>query len=111
MGEHGSFRDEVLEISEDLRHEVQYVRTFCEDPELRRAIGRLIDGALDQALAQAASSDEEEIDGYFQAGLVLLTYGFYLGREHSRRGYPAPVEAVPADSGLVPDTPEGIDGV
>ena len=110
MGEHDSFRDEVLEISEDLRHEIQYVRTFCEDPELRRAVGGLIDGALDQALAQAAAGDQEELDGYFQAGLVLLTYGFYLGREHARRGYKAPVEAVPADTGLVPDTLEGLEG-
>ena len=110
MEEQRSFRDEVTEISEDLRHEIQYVRTFCADPALRAAVGRLIDGALDEALAQAATGGQEELDGYFQAGLVLLTYGFYLGREHAKRGYPAPMEAVGVDSGLVPDTLEGLEG-
>jgi hypothetical protein len=39
----------------------------------------------------------------YQAGLALLTFGFYIGREHARRGYNTPMGQTDRTLGLVPD--------
>ena len=104
MSDSARFRDQVLEISEDLRGEVQYVQTFWNDPELRCSVEGLIGGALQEARAQGRRSREPD-GAFLRAGLMLLTYGFYLGREHARRGYPPPMPATGQDEGFFPDTP------
>jgi hypothetical protein len=43
----------------------------------------------------------------FDAGAYLLTFGFYLGREHALRGYASPV---PRRDVLLPDVPNSLDG-
>lgn len=109
MAQERQFRDEVLEISEDLRCEAQYVLTFYDDPYLRSGVEQLIDGALGEARSQGRRRGNAD-GAYQQAALMLLTYGFYLGREHARRGYSSPMSALDDDGGLFPDTPAGLGG-
>src|SRR5688500_9710038 len=100
---------EILEISEDLCTETQYVHTFWDDVEVRSKAEQMIASAYDAALENARRAQRDADTAVFQAGLMLLTYGFYLGREHARRGYRAPVGPADADSGLIPDTPAGLE--
>jgi hypothetical protein len=103
------FLAEILEISEDLCAETQYVHTFWDDPEVRDKVEQMIVAAYGAAQDNARRAHRDADSAAFQAGLMLLTYGFYLGREHARRGYPAPIQPGDLDSGFVPDSPAGLE--
>ncbi len=110
MSDPRPFREEVFEISSDLVYETQYVATFCEDPELREVVEQMITTAHREARRNARGGSADDATARFHAGMMLLTYGFYLGREHARRGYRSPVGPGEHDSGVVPDTPAGLEG-
>lgn len=93
-----SFDDEIAEINEDLTKDAQYLGTFTDDPYLKERVDNMIatmleiNGAPDTQATQLAC-------------LSILTYGFYLGREHARRGYRAPIGPTDFDDGSIPDFP------
>ena len=102
------FREEILEICVDLRRESQYVHTFYDDPELRAAVQQMVRSTFRTTL-QATRRGLIDDDVAYRAGLLLLTYGFYLGREHARRGYSSPVPVHDGGDGAIPNTPADLE--
>lgn len=100
-----TFADEYAEISGDLADQSQLIGTFWDDPALRPQANELINVTLETAINLY---EEDPLRAMVEASGLLLTFGFYLGREHALRGYAAPIPRRDVTVADVPDTAEGL---